>query len=154
MDLRGLVVTKNVYFSLLTHTNQLLLVTLCHTPAGIGNSKVERDDTDARWTDRREGWNSYVDSRILCIYLDALYTYFQNMFNIESPLDFFFTKWASHLVTTALGWTEKGRREATSLLRMKTEFWLRHCIGKHPWMAQRYTKNWLYIQNVLKYYLS
>ena len=42
---RGLVVTKNVYFSLLTHTNQLLLVTLCHTPTGIGNSKVGRDVT-------------------------------------------------------------------------------------------------------------
>ena len=40
MDQRGLVVTKNIYFSLLTHTNQLLLLTLCHTPAGIGNSKV------------------------------------------------------------------------------------------------------------------
>ena len=71
MDPRGLVVTKNVYFSLLTHTNQLLLVTLCHTPAGIGNSKVGRDadadgrrrtpTTDAVRTDRRECRNSYVD---------------------------------------------------------------------------------------------
>ena len=58
MDQRGMVVTKNVYFSLLTHTNQLLLVTLCHTPAGIGNSKVGRD---AVRTDRRECRNSYVD---------------------------------------------------------------------------------------------
>ena len=41
--------THPVYFSLLTHTNQLLLVTLCHTPAGIGNSKVGRDaDADGR----------------------------------------------------------------------------------------------------------
>ena len=58
-------VTKNVYFSLLTHTNQLLLVTLCHTPAGIENSKVGRDDgrrrTDAVRTDRRVCRNSYVD---------------------------------------------------------------------------------------------
>ena len=54
MDQRGLVVTKNVYFSLLTHTNQLLLVTLCHTPAGIGNSKVGRDaDADAADADGR-----------------------------------------------------------------------------------------------------
>ena len=45
IDPRGLVVTKNVYFSLLTHTNQLLLVTLCHAPGGIGNSKVGRDVT-------------------------------------------------------------------------------------------------------------
>ena len=56
MDPRGLVVTKNVYFSVLTHANQLLLVTLCHTPAGIGNSKVGHDTTAAAvWTDRREG---------------------------------------------------------------------------------------------------
>ena len=61
MDLRGLVVTNNVYFSLLTHTNQLLLVTLCYTPAGIGNSKVGRDADAAAAaaaavrTDRREG---------------------------------------------------------------------------------------------------
>ena len=57
MDQRGLVVTKNVYFSLLTHTNQLLLVTLCHTPAGIENSKVGRDAAAAAAvrTDRREG---------------------------------------------------------------------------------------------------
>ena len=63
MDPRGLVVTKNVYFSLLTHTNQLLFVTLCHKPAGIGNSKVGCDadanaadaaDAAVR-TDRREG---------------------------------------------------------------------------------------------------
>ena len=48
------VVTKNVYFSLLTHTNQLFLVTLCHTPAGIGNSKVGRDDAaDAAAADGR-----------------------------------------------------------------------------------------------------
>ena len=53
MDPRGLVVTKNVYFSLLTHTKQLLLVTLCHTPAGIGNSKVGRDAADADAADGR-----------------------------------------------------------------------------------------------------
>ena len=66
MDQRGLVVTKNIYFSLLAHTNQLLLVTLCHTAAGIGNSKEGRDAADnataaAIWTDRHESWNSYVD---------------------------------------------------------------------------------------------
>ena len=40
MDLRGLLVTKNEYFPLLIPTKQLLLVTLCDTTAGIGNSKV------------------------------------------------------------------------------------------------------------------
>ena len=62
MDPMGLVATKNVYFSLLTHAKQLLLVTLSHTPAGIGNSEVGRDGTgrtdddaaDAVRTDRRE----------------------------------------------------------------------------------------------------
>ena len=44
MDLRGLVVTKNAYLLLLTHIKQLLLVTLCNTTAGIGNSKVGRRD--------------------------------------------------------------------------------------------------------------
>ena len=62
MDPMGLVATKNVYFSLLTHAKQLLLVTLSHTPAGIENSEVGRDGTgrtdddtdDAVRTDRRE----------------------------------------------------------------------------------------------------
>ena len=35
--------TKNAYFLLLTHTKQLLLVTLCNGTAGIGNSKVGHD---------------------------------------------------------------------------------------------------------------
>ena len=61
MDPIGLMATKNVYFSLLTHAKQLLLVTLSHTPAGIGNSEVGRRDAagrrtdDAVRTDRREG---------------------------------------------------------------------------------------------------
>ena len=42
MDPRGLVVTKNAYLLLLTHIKQLLLVTLCNTTAGIGNTKVGR----------------------------------------------------------------------------------------------------------------
>ena len=46
----GLVATKNVYFSLLTHAKQLLLVTLSHTPAGIGNLEVGRRDA-GRQTD-------------------------------------------------------------------------------------------------------
>ena len=53
-----MVVTKNVYFSLLTHTNQLLLVTFCHTPAVIENLKVGRDAAAAAAavrTDRRKG---------------------------------------------------------------------------------------------------
>ena len=34
----GLRVTQNAYFSLMTHTKQLLLVTFCYTTAGIGVS--------------------------------------------------------------------------------------------------------------------
>ena len=34
----GLRVTQNAYFSLMTHTKQLLLVTFCCTTAGIGVS--------------------------------------------------------------------------------------------------------------------
>ena len=43
-------VTQDVYFLLLRHTKQLLLVTFCHTSAGIGasfrthgNGRTERD---------------------------------------------------------------------------------------------------------------
>ena len=61
----GLVVALNVYFSLLTHAKQLLLVTLSHKPAGIENSEVGQTgrDADAVRTDRRECRNSYVDSK-------------------------------------------------------------------------------------------
>ena len=58
MDPRGLVVTKNVYFSLLTHTQQLLFVMFCDTTAGILNPEVGGDA--AVWMDSREGRNSYV----------------------------------------------------------------------------------------------
>ena len=54
----GLVATKNVYFSLLTHAKQLLLMTLSHTPAGIGNSEVGRQDAAGRQMDdglRKDG---------------------------------------------------------------------------------------------------
>ena len=55
MDLRGLRVTKNAYFSLLTLTKQLLLVTLCDMTAGIENLEVGHDAAAAIWTDRRKG---------------------------------------------------------------------------------------------------
>ena len=50
MDPRGLVVTKNVYFSLLSHTKQLLLVTFCDMTAGIGASFQTQRQTE-RQTD-------------------------------------------------------------------------------------------------------
>ena len=52
-----------MYFSFLTHTKQLLLVTFCDTTAGIGNSKVWQYTVAAAiWKDRRKGWKSYVDN--------------------------------------------------------------------------------------------
>ena len=35
LDIRGLRVTQNAFFSILTHTKQLLLLTFCDTTAGI-----------------------------------------------------------------------------------------------------------------------
>ena len=67
MDQRGLRVTHIKYFSLLTHTKQLLLVTFCDKSAGIWVSflthgNIERQKINLEgWTDRREGWNSYLD---------------------------------------------------------------------------------------------
>ena len=66
MDPRGLRVTQNAYFSLLTLTKKLLLVTFCDLTAETGVSfwthGTDRTDgtdgTDGRtegWTDRREG---------------------------------------------------------------------------------------------------
>ena len=54
MEPRGLRVNQTTYFSLLTHAKQLLLVTLAHTPAGIGNSEVGRDRM-GRTTDDYDG---------------------------------------------------------------------------------------------------
>ena len=47
----GLRVTQNAYFSLMTHTKQLLFVTFCYTTAGIGASFR----THARRTAAAEG---------------------------------------------------------------------------------------------------
>ena len=60
MDPRGLRMNQSKYFSLWTHSKQLLLLTFCKSTAGIGSLKVWRD-ADAVRTDRCEGWNSYVD---------------------------------------------------------------------------------------------
>ena len=62
----GLKLTKNAYFSLMTHTEQLLLVTYCDTTTGIGASfwthgRTHRR-TDGGRTDRRGSRNSYLDS--------------------------------------------------------------------------------------------
>ena len=73
--------TKDAYFSLLTRTKQLLLVTFCDTLAGIEVSfwadGTGRTDgrTDAGWTDGRGSRNSYLDcicmlyTVVNCMYL-------------------------------------------------------------------------------------
>ena len=49
---RGLRVTQNEYFLLMTHTKQLLLVTFCYITAGIGASfrthETGRTETDGQ----------------------------------------------------------------------------------------------------------
>ena len=50
MNLRGLRVTKNAYFSLLKRTKELLLVTFCDTIARIGRKE-----------DKFKGLKNYVD---------------------------------------------------------------------------------------------
>ena len=67
----GLRVTQDAYFSLLTHTKQLLLVAFCHATAGNGAKFRTHERTDGQtdrrtdgWTDRCGSWNSYLDINI------------------------------------------------------------------------------------------
>ena len=49
MDPRVLRVTQTIYFSILTHAKQLLIVTLCETTAGNGkNLSVTDGQTDVK----------------------------------------------------------------------------------------------------------
>ena len=56
---RGLSVTQNAYFSLLTHTKKLLLVTFCDPTAETGVSfrthKRNGNGTETDWTRNRNG---------------------------------------------------------------------------------------------------
>ena len=63
MNQRGLRMTQNANFSLITHTKQLLLVTLCDTTVGIRVifRTHERRTADGERTDRRGSRNSYLD---------------------------------------------------------------------------------------------
>ena len=57
----GLRLTQNEYFSLITHTKQLLSVTCCDTTAGIGAITQTHTRTHGGRTDRREVRKSYLD---------------------------------------------------------------------------------------------
>ena len=61
----GLRVTQNVYFSLMTHTKQLLLVTFCYTTAGIRASFRTHARTDARTHARTEEGQTDVEVEIV-----------------------------------------------------------------------------------------
>ena len=64
VDPRGLGVTQDAYFSLLTHTKQLLLVTFCDTLAGIEVSFWRDGTTDERTNGRiDERTNGWTDKR-------------------------------------------------------------------------------------------
>ena len=52
MDPKGLKVTQYAYFSLLTHTKELLLVTFCDMTAGLEKMKVTYGRTYV-WKDRQ-----------------------------------------------------------------------------------------------------
>ena len=51
----GLRLTQNAYFSLMSHTKQLLLVTFCYTTAGIEASFRTDARTHARTEEEEEG---------------------------------------------------------------------------------------------------
>ena len=59
MDPRGLKVTQNAYFGLLTHNKQLLIVSTCDKTAGIGGGFWTHGKTD-----RHGSWNSYLDKHL------------------------------------------------------------------------------------------
>ena len=54
MDPKGLKVTQNAYFSFLTHTKQLLLVTFCDTTAGNRASFGTHKQTNVRTNNQTE----------------------------------------------------------------------------------------------------
>ena len=65
LQCRGLGVTQNANFSLLTHTKKLLLVKFCDRTAETGVTFRTHGRNHGRthgWTDRHDGWNSYLDS--------------------------------------------------------------------------------------------
>ena len=63
---RGHGVTLRAFLSPLGHMEQLLLVTYCDSPAGIGASLRTHRRTDGRthgWTGRRDVGNSILDDK-------------------------------------------------------------------------------------------
>ena len=72
IDPRVLREIQNAYFSHLTHTKQLLLMTFCNNTAGIVGSFRTHGNTDRKtdgWTDKHGIWNSYLDCNISLLWL-------------------------------------------------------------------------------------
>ena len=71
----GVRLTQDAYFSLWTHTKQLLLVTFCHMPAKNGANFWTHGRQTNGWTaedgrtDRRGRWNSYLDTTHIYEYI-------------------------------------------------------------------------------------
>ena len=66
VDPRSLRVTQNAYFSLFTHTKQLLLVTICCTTAGIEVSfRTDGGRTEDGGTDGRTEGQTDVEVEIV-----------------------------------------------------------------------------------------
>ena len=61
MDPRGLRVTHNAYFSLLTQTQKLLLVTFCDTTAKTGVSFRTRKTNRSDGTDGTDGTDGRME---------------------------------------------------------------------------------------------
>ena len=111
----GLRKAKNVYFSLLTHTKQLLLVIFCYMTVRSG-SVMGRDGTGQtdRKMDRREAWNSYVD---LCI------VFYSVIWAVASLTTFFLWKANTQIVLWHCEYFAKvviQRREEKRLLSFKS----------------------------------
>ena len=70
MGPRSLLVIQNAYFSLLTHTKQVLLVTFCHITAGNGANFWTHERTNGqtdRQTDRRTDRQTDVEVEIVIL---------------------------------------------------------------------------------------
>ena len=89
MDPRGLRVTHNAYFSLLTHTKKLLLVTFCDPTAKTGvtfwtHTRTERNHEQ---TGARKGWNSSLDSNHMLSPWILIESWYQNTSSIFWQLE-------------------------------------------------------------------
>ena len=102
MDPRDLRVTQNAYFSLFTHTKQLLLVTFCD----YDDRNLWRDRWNVR-TERYKGWNSYVDTSLTyakCIVLQFVICFFLKHEKCTNSISYWPEDWKIFRYCTWLCW--------------------------------------------------